>query len=129
VAVTLERRHGFRDYGQSAFALFAEGGFYGQPMPWQSALDGYFQAGVVDFNDPDWFVDGQAAVTRPVWRTLSVGLGAWGAAQPGLSRFDLGPRASLRLGKGLRAHIDYRFNVIGNAQPGPGTVVTVAGDF
>lgn len=129
VAVTLERRHGFRNYGQSAFALFAEGGAYGRPMPWQSTLDGYFQAGVVDFNDPDWFVDGQVAVTRPVWRNLSAGLGAWGAAQPGLNRFDVGPRASLRLGRGMRAHVDYRLNVAGNARPGSGTVVTLAGDF
>jgi hypothetical protein len=129
VAVTFERRHGFRDYGQSAFALFAEGGVYGRPMPWNSTLDGYFQAGVVDFNDPDWFVDGQAAVTRPVWRNLSAGLGMWGAAQPGLSRFDVGPRASLLLGKGIRAHLDYRFNVAGNARPGSGTAVTLAGDF
>ncbi|MDP9423522.1 MAG: hypothetical protein M3Q19_11955 [Pseudomonadota bacterium] len=129
VAVTLERRHGFRDYGQSAFALFAEGGVYGQSMPWQSTLDGYFQAGAVDFNDPDWFVDGQAAVTRPLWRNLSAGLGVWGAAQPGLSRFDVGPRASLRLGRGMRAHLDYRLNVAGNARPGSGTVVTLAGDF
>ena len=129
VAVTLERRHGFRDYGQSAFALFAEGGVYGRPMPWQSTLDGYFQAGVVDFNDPDWFVDGQAAVTRPLWRNLSAGLGAWTAAQPGLRRFDIGPRASLNLGKGMRAHLDYRVNLAGNARPGSGTVVTLAGDF
>ena len=129
VAITLERRHAFRDYGQSAFALFAEGGLYGQPMPWQSTLEGYFQAGAVDFNDPDWFVDGQAAVTRPVWRNLSAGFGLWGAAQPGLSRVDIGPRASLRIGRGMRAHLDYRLNVAGNARPGSGTVVTLAGDF
>ena len=129
VAVTLERRHGFRDYGRNAFALFAEGGLYGQPMPWQATLDGYFAAGVVDFNNPDWFVDGQAAVTRPVWRNLSAGLGVWGAAQPGLNRFDAGPRASLKLGRGMRAHLDYRLNVAGNAHPGSGTVVTLAGDF
>ena len=129
VAVTLERRHAFRDYGQSAFAIFAEGGVYGQPLPWQSELDGYFQAGLVDFNDPDWFADGQAAVTRPVWRNLSAGLGLWGAAQPGLARLDAGPRMSLRFGKGIRAHVDYRLNLSGNARPGSGTVVTLAGDF
>jgi hypothetical protein len=129
VAFTLERRHAFRDYGQSAFAVFAEGGVYGQPLPWQSALDGYFQAGLVDFNNPDWFVDGQAAVTRPVWRNLSAGVGLWGAAQPGLTRLDAGPRMSLRLGKGMRAHVDYRLNVAGNARPGSGTAVTLAGDF
>ena len=129
VAVTLERRHAFKDYGQSAFALFAEGGVYGRPMWWQTTLDGYFQAGVVDFNDPDWFVDGQAAMTRPVWRNLSAGLGAWGGAQPGLNRFDIGPRLSLRVGQRMRAHVDYRLNVAGNARPGSGAVVTLAGDF
>lgn len=129
VAVTLERRHGFRDYGQSAFAIFAEGGAYGQPMPWRSTLDGYVQAGVVDFNDPDWFVDGQAAVTRPIWRNLSAGLGLWGAAQPGLRRVDVGPRMSVGLGRAMRAHVDYRLNAAGNARPGSGTVVTLAGDF
>ena len=129
VAVTLERRHAFRDYGQSAFALFAEGGLYGRPMPWSSSLDGYFQGGVVDFNDPDWFVDGQLAVTRPVWRNLSAGVGLWGGAQPGLGRLDVGPRASLRVGSRMRVHLDYRYKLLGNAVPGSGGVVTLAGDF
>jgi hypothetical protein len=129
VAFTLERRQAFRDYGQSAFAVFAEGGFYGRPMPWNSTLDGYFQAGVVDFNNPDWFVDGQAAVTRPVWRNLSAGVGLWGGAQPGLSRLDLGPRATLRVGSRMRLHVDYRYKLVGNAVPGSGTVVMLAGDF
>ena len=129
VAFTLERRHAFRDYGQSAFALFAEGGVYDRPMPWNLALDGYLQAGVVDFNNPDWFVDGQAAVTRPVWRSLSAGFGAWGGAQPGLTRLDIGPRATIRVGSRMRVHLDYRYKLLGNAVPGSGGVVTLAGDF
>jgi hypothetical protein len=129
VAVTLERRHAFGEYGQSAFALFSEGGVYGRPMPWNSTFDGYFQAGVVDFNRPDWFVDGQAAVSRPVWRNLSAGLGLWGGAQRGLSRLDAGPRATLRVGTGMRIHLDYRYKLLGNAVPGSGGVVTLAGDF
>jgi hypothetical protein len=129
IAVTLERRHGFQDYGRNAFALFAEGGTYGRPLPWRSTLDGYFQAGVVDFNNPDWFVDGQFAVSRPVWRNLSAGFGAWAGAQPGLSRLDVGPRLSIDFGKGTRAHVDYRLNVAGNAQPGSGATITLAGDF
>jgi len=129
VAFTLERRHAFKDYGQSAFALFAEGGMYGRPMPWNSTLDAYFQGGMVNFNNPDWFVDGQAAMTRPVWRNLSAGIGMWGGAQPGLSRLDIGPRASLRVGRGMRVHFDYRYKLLGSAQPGSGGVMTIAGDF
>lgn len=129
VSVTLERRHAIGAYGRNAFALFAEGGVYGRPMPWQTTLDGYFQGGVVDFNNPDWFVDGQVAISRPLWRNLSGGFGAWGGAQPGLNRLDVGPRLSLRLGQRMRAHVDYRLNLAGNAAPGSGAVVTLAGDF
>lgn len=130
VALTLERRKALGDYvGRNAFAAFAEGGVYGRPMPWGTTLDGYFQAGIVDFNNPDWFVDGQAAVTRPVWRNLSAGLGMWGGAQPGLTRFDAGPRVSLRVGTRMRMHLDYRLNLAGNAEPGSGAVTTIAGDF
>jgi hypothetical protein len=98
-------------------------------MPWGSTLDAYFQGGVVDFNNPGWFVDGQAAITRPVWRNLSAGFGAWGGAQPGLSRLDVGPRASLRVGSRMRVHLDYRLKLAGSAEPGSGGVVTLAGDF
>lgn len=129
VAITLERRHAFKDYGQNAFALFAEGGLYGRPMPWNSTLDAYFQGGMVDFNSSDWFVDGQVAMTRPVWRNLSAGVGMWGGAQPGLSRLDVGPRASLRVGQRMRVHLDYRHKLLGSAEPGSGGVVTIAGDF
>ena len=129
IAITLERRHAFRDYGQSAFALFAEGGTYGRRMPWNSTLDAYFQGGVVDFNHPDWFVDGQAALTRPLWRNLSAGAGVWGGAQPGITRLDFGPRATLRVGQKMRIHLDYRYKAFGNAVPGTGGVVTLAGDF
>lgn len=129
VAITLERRHAIGEYGQSAFALFAEGGVYGRKMPWNSTLDSYLQAGVVDFNNPDWFVDGQVAVTRPVWHNFSAGFGVWGGAQPALNRLDIGPRASLRLGQKMRVHLDYRYKLFGNAVPGSGGVVTLAGDF
>ena len=129
VAFTLERRRGFRDYGRNAFALFSEGGVHGRPLPWQFALNGYFQAGVVDFNDPDWFVDGQLAVSRPVWRNISAGVGAWGGAQPGLKRLDVGPHVSVKLGNRTRAQFDYRLKVGGNAEPGSGGTFTLAGDF
>ena len=72
---------------------------------------------------------GQVAVSRPLWGDFSAGLGAWGGAQPGLNRFDVGPRLSIRVGRRMRAHLDYRLNVSGNAAPGSGGVVTLAGDF
>ena len=131
VAITAERRKAFGQYGvgRNAFAAFVEGGLYGRPLPLNSSLDAYLQAGIVGAKTLDWFVDGQAAVTRPVYRNFSAGLGVWGGAQPGLSRLDVGPRLSVRVGKRMRVHADYRHKLVGNAQPGSGGVVTIAGDF
>jgi hypothetical protein len=130
VAFTAERRKSLGRFGgRDAFAVFAEGGLYGRPMPWNSSLDAYLQSGIVGAKTRDWFVDGQAAVSRPVWRNFSAGLGVWGAAQPGISRLDAGPRASMRVGSRMRVHVDYRQKLVGNAEPGSGAVVTLAGDF
>jgi hypothetical protein len=130
IAFTVERRQSVGRYGgQDAFAVFAEGGAYGRPMPWNSTLDAYLQTGIVGAKRRDWFVDGSAALTRPVWRNVSAGFGVWGGAQPGLNRLDMGPRASMRVTNKVRVHLDYRQKLLGNAAPGSGGVVTLAGDF
>jgi hypothetical protein len=131
VAITAERRKAFGQYGvgRNAFAAFVEGGLYGRPLPLNASLDTYLQAGIVGAKSRDWFIDGQAAVTRPVYRNFSAGLGVWGGAQPGLSRLDVGPRLSMQVGRRMRVHADYRHKLVGNAEPGSGGVVTIAGDF
>jgi hypothetical protein len=115
--------------GRSDFALLAEGGVYGQPMPWGAQLEGYAQAGVVGIRDRDLFADGGFAVTRPLLRRFAIGGGAWGGIQPGLSRLDVGPRVSMRIFPRIQAHVDYRLRLLGNAAPGSGPAVTLAGDF
>ena len=60
---------------------------------------------------------------------FALGAGAWGGIQPGLSRFDVGPRLSLRVNPRVRAHLDYRYKVTGNALPGSGPALTLTGDF
>ncbi len=129
VAVTLERRQGFGDMGgPSGFALLGEGGLYRRFGSFR--LDSYLQAGMIVGKDGRMgFVDGSAVVTRHLWRNLDVGAGVWGAKQPGLSRLDVGPRLSLDVGHGIRAHADYRVKAAGNAQPGSGGVITLAGEF
>lgn len=129
-AITVERRQWVgKGIGRSDFALFAEGGVWGKPLPMGLRFDGYLQAGVVGIQRRDWFVDGSAAATRPIWRNLSGGVGVWGGAQSGLQRLDAGPRLTLDMGKGMRIHADYRAKLVGNAEPGSGGVVTLAGDF
>ena len=129
----VERRHALgRGGGRSAFALLAEGGLYERPLPLGLKLDAYAQAGVVGVRTHDLFAEGAATATRPLGGSLSrfsVGAGVWGGIQPGLSRLDVGPRLSMRFGRSMRIHLDYRHKVAGNALPGSGPTVSFAGDF
>lgn len=130
IRLLAERRHAVGEgAGRNAFALLAEGGLYARPLPWQLRLDGYAQAGVVGLKSRDLFADGGATVTRPLLGRFALGAGAWGGVQPGLSRVDIGPRLSLQLRPGIRAHLDYRYRLFGNAEPGSGPALTLAGDF
>ena len=130
IALTAEQRQAFgKGGGRSDFALFAEGGLWQRPIVAGFSLDAYLQGGVVGTRRRDLFFDGGATLTRPLWRGISVGGGVWGGVQPGLSRLDVGPRVSMRLVRGMRVHLDYRYKALGNAAPGSGAVVTLAGDF
>ena len=115
--------------GRNDFALYAEGGVYQMPLPWQFSLDSYFQGGVVGIKTRDLFLDGGAAMTRPVFPHISAGFGVWGGAQPGLSRLEVGPRVTMRVRKNLKVHLDGRQKIVGNARPGSGPALTLAGDF
>ena len=128
---TAERRQAVGRYGggRSAFAFFAEGGLYERPLPWQFSLDAYLQGGIVGLHSRDLFVDGGATVSRPLFHGISAGFGIWGGAQPGLYRLDAGPRVTMRLPHNLKVHVDWRQKIAGNARPGSGPVLTLAGDF
>jgi hypothetical protein len=131
VWITAERRQriGLYGGGRNAFALLLEGGVYQRPMPWQFDLDAYLQAGVVGLHSRDKFVDGALTLTRPVYRNFSAGIGVWGGAQPGLYRVDVGPRITMGVRRNVKVHLDWRQRLAGNAQPGSGPAITLAGDF
>ncbi len=115
--------------GRNAFAAYAEGGLYDRALPLGLRLDGYGQAGVVGWNSRDLFADGALAATYPLLPRIAIGGGIWGGVQPGLSRFDAGPRLSYQIHPRLRAHIDYRFRLTGNADPVSGPALTLSGGF
>ena len=82
------------------------------------------------------FVDGRVTLQAPVIRSergqVAIGGGAWGGAQRGATRLDLGPTASATLTTGrttLRGSVDYRLRVAGDAVPGDGLAVTLAASF
>jgi hypothetical protein len=131
VWLTAERRQRLGRFGsgRNAFALFAEGGVWQRPMPARFQLDAYLQGGIVGFRRRDRFIDGGLTLTRPIYRQFSGGVGVWGAAQPGVYRLDAGPRITMKVRDNVRVHFDWRQRVTGNAQPGSGPAVTLAGDF
>lgn len=125
-----ERRQALGEKGRSAFSLTVHGGASAQ-LPLDVRLDGYAQAGVVGTRSRDLFVDGAVQLRRPLG-PVEIGAGAWGAAQPGAERLDIGPHVSLRLPierANLRLSADWRFRVAGDAAPGSGPALTLGADF
>ena len=130
LSITAERRQRFgRAGGRNDFALFAEGGVWDRPMPFGFRLDAYAQAGVVGIKNHDLFGDGAFTMTRPLFKNIWGGFGMWGGAQPHLYRIDAGPRLTVRMGRSMRVHVDYRQRLAGSAFPSSGPAVTIAGDF
>ncbi|MFM5916233.1 MAG: hypothetical protein ACKOOL_01735 [Novosphingobium sp.] len=105
-------------------------------LPLGTRGEAYVQAGYVGGRGATPFVDGQARVEHPLVYAssfeLRAGAGAWGGAQRGASRLDVGPTATIafRLGPtNTRLSADYRWRVSGNAAPGSGPVVTLSAGF
>lgn len=96
----------------------------------------YIQAGYVGGAAGTPFIDGQIRVEHVVdrggrleWRA---GVGAWGGAQYGANRLDVGPTLRVGLtrgGVGARLAIDYRLRVKGNAKPTSGPAITLSAGF
>ncbi len=105
-------------------------------LPLGARGEAYLQAGYVGGRGATAFVDGQARIEKPLARLgtfrLRVGGGAWGGAQRGARRLDLGPTATLEIPLGpatSRLSADYRFRVAGGAAPDSGPAVTVSVGF
>ncbi|WP_347303322.1 hypothetical protein V5740_01480 [Croceibacterium sp. TMG7-5b_MA50] len=96
----------------------------------------YLQGGYAGGDFATGFVDGQARLDRPLLQRggteVSIGAGAWGGAQKGSERLDVGPSAGVTFGVGrVRARVaaDYRLRVAGNAEPASGPALTIAAGF
>jgi len=131
-----ERRFSLNEGRRDAFAFGLFGGVDGVALPAKFRLDGYGQAGMVGLSRQDSHVDGAVRVERPVGQlgpmSMTAGGGLWGAAQPGVSRLDVGPQIVLRVPTGittLRVGLDWRQRIAGNARPGSGPALSVGADF
>ena len=127
VHVLVERRQALGEEGRSAFAAMAYGGL-SEVAAGPFRIDAYGQAGVVGANSRDLFADGSAKFSLPMGK-LKLGAGGWGAVQPGVSRLDVGPQASLRLTEKVTVSADWRLKVAGDAKPSSGPTLTLSTDF
>lgn len=105
-------------------------------LPLGARGEAYAQAGYVGGTAATGFVDAQLRLDRPVLALGSVqlraGAGAWGGAQDGAGRIDLGPSASLGFKLGAtnaRLSADWRFRVAGRAAPDSGPALTLSAGF
>ncbi len=102
------------------------------PLPFGLRGETYLAAGYVGGDFATAFVDGQAKVDRDFLRfdsgSLRAGAGAWGGAQKGAGRLDVGPSASVNVQLGqvpVRLAVDYRLRAAGDAQPKSGVAITL----
>jgi hypothetical protein len=135
LTITVERRVGLDRGGRDAFAAGVFGGF-DTSLPFGLRADGYAQAGVVGLKRRDAYADGALRAERTLLGSgrfrLAAGAGAWGGAQPGASRLDVGPQivAHVPVGSGgLRIAAEWRERVAGDARPGSGPSLSIGADF
>ena len=142
IAIDVERRFALGTYSRNAWAGRISGGAQKETQAWGTRLklEGYAEGGVVEgfTNTVDLYGGAQARGSVPLFtlgRTrFDAGAGAWGGAQRNYgvtaSRLDVGPSSRVWVGPWpFYAQIDWRQKVAGNAQPGSGPVLTVAGEF
>lgn len=105
-------------------------------LPFAVRGEAYFQAGYVGGQGATVFFDGQLKLDRQFARVGSgqvrFGAGAWGGAQEGARRLDIGPSASIGFATGgvaARITADWRFRVAGRAAPLSGPAVTLSAGF
>jgi hypothetical protein len=106
-------------------------------LPAETRGEFYAQAGYVGGRFKTAFVDGQLRIDRKAvtlgTATVRAGGGAWGGAQKGASRLDVGPTATVSVAVGdtaaARVGVDWRFRVAGDARPKSGPALTISAGF
>jgi hypothetical protein len=137
IAIAAEMRVAHLNTGTAARpAVFAYSEFPPLELPLGSRGEAYVQGGYVGGRFATPFVDGQVRVDRELARIgpaeLRAGGGAWGGAQKGAKRLDVGPGATVAVelgGAPVRMSADWRFRVAGNADPSSGPALIVSTGF
>jgi len=133
VSLNVEHRIALGRGGRNAFAAFAVAGAGPREIAPHVRVEGYAQAGMVGTRTRDAFIDGRITASHDLGsQALAVGVIMAGAAQPHVSRLDIGPRVEATFGPRdvpLRAAVEWRERIAGNARPGSGPALTLATHF
>ncbi len=99
-------------------------------------LEGYGAAGLIKRERVEGFADGAVRLDHGLGRlgpvAVGAGAGAWGAAQRGAARLDIGPTIGADApvgGKSLRLALDWRQRIAGSARPGSGLALSLGVNF
>lgn len=117
---------------RSGLAVGAVGGIGPTRVAGPIRVEGYAQAGVIFRDGREGFADGSLRLTVLAAKRIDLGLGAWGGAQHGAARLDLGPTIGVTLPvakHALRLAADWRERVGGDARPGSGPALSLGVDF
>ena len=124
------------DGGRSGPALGVVGGIGPVAIPLGFRLEAYGQAGIIRRTDTEAYADGALRVARPIATIgparIDLGAGAWGGAQRGAARLDVGPSLAVTVPLAkhpVRLTLDWRERVAGRARPGSGPALTLGTDF
>ncbi len=122
--------------GTGGPTLGAVGGFGPVDLPRHFRLEAYGQGGIILRDGGVGFADGALRLNRTIAHhgpvDIALGAGAWGAAQPGAARVDVGPALTLAIPVDrhpLRLSLDWRQRVAGQALPASGPALTIGADF
>lgn len=135
VHIVAEQRIGI-DRARGGPSLGLIGGFGPTRVARWLVIDGYAQGGGILRDGIEGYVDGALRLSHPVGALgparFELGLGAWGAAQRGAARIDVGPAASAVVpiaGRSLRLSLEWRQRLAGRATPTSGPALSIGTDF
>ena len=134
LSLSAERLFAVGRDGRAAWTLRAAGGVARHIGP--LIADAYAEGGVLGIRHRDLFAGAQARIVFPLTFArlrFEPGGGLWSGIQrtgTSVERVDVGPTLAVAADDWhLRAAVDYRFRVAGNAAPGSGPAVTVSSAF
>jgi hypothetical protein len=124
------------DGGRGGTMLGLVGGYGPAPVAGPVTVEGYGQAGLIARDGTEAFIDGALRLAHPIARRgkarLDAGIGAWGGAQRGAARLDIGPSLGLVVpvaNHNLRLTADWRQRIAGNARPDSGPALSIGTNF